>query len=57
MLALLFLTLGLIGLWAGATLVVESAKKIATDRNSLIVITGSTGIITEYFNHKGIKKF
>ena len=29
MLALLFLTLGLIGLWAGATLVVESAKKIA----------------------------
>src|SRR3989338_9980776 len=29
MLALLFLTLGLIGLWLGATLVVESAKKIA----------------------------
>ncbi len=35
----------------------DTAKKIATDRNSLIVVTGSTDIIKQYFDYKGIKKF
>ncbi len=35
----------------------DAAKKIATDRSSLVVITGSTDIIKDYFDYKGIKKF
>ena len=35
----------------------DAAKKVATDRNSLVVITGSTDSVKQYFDHKGIKKF
>jgi folylpolyglutamate synthase/dihydropteroate synthase len=35
---------------------VEAAKKTVDERNGLIVITGSSSIIHEYWNLKGIKK-
>lgn len=34
----------------------ELAKKSVDDRNGLIVVTGSTTIVSEYWQHKGIKK-
>lgn len=35
----------------------EAAKKTVDERHGLVVITGSKSIITEYWEHKGIKNF
>lgn len=35
----------------------ESAQKTVDERNGLLVVTGSSGMITEYWKYKGIKKF
>lgn len=34
----------------------EAAQKTVDERNGLLVITGSTGIVTEFWRHKGLKK-
>jgi len=34
----------------------EAAQKTVDDRHGLVVITGSTSIISEYWKHKGLKK-
>jgi dihydrofolate synthase/folylpolyglutamate synthase len=34
----------------------ETAQKTVDDRYGLIVVTGSAGIVSEYWNYKGIKK-
>jgi dihydrofolate synthase / folylpolyglutamate synthase len=34
----------------------EYAKKSVDERNGLVVVTGSTAIVNEYWNYKGIKK-
>ncbi len=35
----------------------EAAQKTVDERNGLVVVTGSTGIVTEFWRHKGLKKF
>lgn len=35
----------------------DAAQKSVDDRNGLVVVTGSTAIVADYWNHKGIKKF
>jgi folylpolyglutamate synthase/dihydropteroate synthase len=34
----------------------ETAEKTVDERHGLIVVTGSTSIITEYWRYKGMKK-
>jgi folylpolyglutamate synthase/dihydrofolate synthase len=35
----------------------EAAQKTVDDRNGLVVITGSSAIVSEYWRYKGVKKF
>ena len=34
----------------------EAAQKTVDERHGVIVITGSTSIVSEYWKHKGLKK-
>ena len=35
----------------------EAAQKTVDERHGLVIVTGSSAIISEYWQHKGIKKF